>query len=258
MGLTAQNSTLSAVATRLADDRDVSVGSAFPFPGWSLRALAAAAVWIGALAASLTLLDVPVADWVHRAVPVASLMWLFMLMKVPGHFGFTLIVAAALLVGHRARWRAAAFLCLSGIMSGLLYTLAKWFVGRTRPFQGTPPFEWHPFAHGFSGLFVAEYHSFPSGHTCLAFATAAAMSVLLPKWKSFFFLCATVTATERILQNSHYMSDVIAGAGFGILSMMLTWWLCDLVANAATHRAVKQVPVTKPCGRSSSGPFSDT
>jgi membrane-associated phospholipid phosphatase len=211
------------------------------FSAWQFRISVISTIWIAVVLSSCAILDVRVANWVHRTVPQPKLARLFELMKVPGHFGFTLVVAGALWIWHVRRWRAVVFLCLSAVISGILYTAAKWCVGRTRPFQGVPPFEFHPFNQGFYGLFVSEYHSFPSGHTCLAFATAAALTVLLPRWRVLLFLGAIATATERILQNSHYVSDVVAGAGFGVLSTILAWWLCELTVR---HYAMMGIQAT--------------
>ena len=188
--------------------------------------------WMLLLSVSALLLDVRVADVVHREIRVPEMMWLFHIMKAPGHFAFTLLVAAALVVfRHRWQWRAAAYLCLSGIVSGLSCALLKWCVGRTRPFHGVGAFELHPFTHGIAGLFSAENQSFPSGHTCLAFATAAAMSLLVPRWSAAFYAVALVVASERVLQGSHYVGDVVAASGLGILSAMMTWlWMGTWVA----------------------------
>jgi len=158
-----------------------------------------ALAWLLALAISLPL-DSHLAGWLHGVIPVAQWMGVFKVMKSPGHFLFTLAVATALLLWHPWRWRAGALLCVSGIMSGLLCVLAKWGFGRTRPFNGVTPFSLSPFRNGLLGLFHAENLSFPSGHTCLAFATAACCTRLLPRWRWAFFGGACVVGTERILQ----------------------------------------------------------
>ena len=184
-----------------------------------------ALAWLLALAISLPL-DSPLAGWLHGVIPVAQWMGVFKVMKAPGHFLFTVTVATALLLWHPWRWRAGALLCVSGIMSGLLSALAKWGVGRIRPFKGVTPFSLSPFRNGIPGLFHAENLSFPSGHTCLAFATAACCTRLLPRRRWAFFGGACVVGTERILQSSHYLGDVVAAAGLGVFSAHLTWWLC--------------------------------
>ena len=183
-------------------------------------------VWSFALTVAL-MLDAMLAGWLHDAVPVSHWMGVFRVMKAPGHFLFTAVVAIALLLWHPWRGRAAVLLLVSGIMSGLLCALVKWIVGRTRPFKGIPPFRFSPFRDGLLGLFHAENLSFPSGHTCLSFATAACLSRLLPRYRAIFYTGALVVAAERVLQSSHYFADVVAAAGLGVLSVHLTWSLCN-------------------------------
>lgn len=185
---------------------------------------------LAALCAAVAL-DVSVSSWVHAHGLHARLhaAWWAELAKLPGHYGYcTLPVAAVVAFATRQRWRGAALVAASGILSGLLYTLAKWCVGRTRPFSTRgpieTPFTFHPFHQGIAGLWRAENQSFPSGHTCLAFATATALAQLFPKGRSAFFFVASLTAVERVLEGAHYPSDVVAGAIFGITAAWLTDW----------------------------------
>lgn len=74
-------------------------------------------------------------------------------------------------------------------------------------------------------------NSFPSGHTATAFMTAT----LLHKeygWKSPWFsiggyTAAAVTGVSRLLNNKHWMSDVMAGAAIGIGSVHLGYFITD-------------------------------
>jgi len=171
-----------------------------------------------------TTLDVPVSTWAHdhhldRTLKAA---WWSKVVKAPGHFGLT-VALAAVVVALTKRWQPAAALLLAGITSGLLYTIAKWVVGRTRPFKGVPPFEFHSFAKGIAGLWRAENMAFPSGHACLAFATAAGMTLIYPRLGWLFYLLATATGVERILEGAHYPSDVAAALVLGVLSAIAAW-----------------------------------
>ena len=89
----------------------------------------------------------------------------------------------------------------------------KYAVNRTRPYGGD--------------------HSFPSGHTATSFMTAT----MLHKeygWKNPWFsiggyTVAAVTGVSRIMNNAHWMSDVVTGAAIGIGSVHLGYYLTDLI-----------------------------
>jgi hypothetical protein len=71
--------------------------------------------------------------------------------------------------------------------------------------------------------------SFPSGHTAMAFASAQFM---FREYKDTNFWLgvsgysfAVFTGVYRMLNNKHWFGDVVGGAGFGILSTELAYWL---------------------------------
>jgi len=181
--------------------------------------------WLAAIVCS-AFLDRPVAQWVHEHSPYTAHRLLFTILKLPGHaVFFTLPVAGLILVFHREHWRACALVLLSAAVGGLFYTVVKWTAGRSRPFKGVAPFDpfaLHPFARGLRGLIHAEANlAFPSGHATLAFATAAALAHLLPRFRWAFYVIAGLAAVERVLEGAHYPSDVLAGAALGVLSAHL-------------------------------------
>jgi hypothetical protein len=76
-------------------------------------------------------------------------------------------------------------------------------------------------------------HSFPSGHTATAFMTATMLSKEYghkSPWISIgAYTTATATGLMRMANNKHWLSDVLTGAGIGILSTEMGYWLADLV-----------------------------
>ncbi len=70
-------------------------------------------------------------------------------------------------------------------------------------------------------------NSFPSGHTAQVFVAATFMHKEFGKksiWYSIgAYTCATVVGTMRVLNNRHWASDVLVGAGIGILSTNLVY-----------------------------------
>jgi len=69
----------------------------------------------------------------------------------------------------------------------------------------------------------SNFYSFPSGHTAQAFVSAAFMSKELGQKSIWFsigaYTIASVTGFLRIANNKHYISDVLFGAGLGILTV---------------------------------------
>jgi len=177
------------------------------------------AIWIAALALSFSL-DRRVATWVRDAVPVNKndrhTHCILEVLKAPGWFPFTVGVAVLLAIFHHRHLQAALALLLSGMTVGAVYQVMKWIAGRHRPVKGIDPSGFHPFPHGVVGLWREQALSFPSGHASLSFASAMCLTMLLPRFSWLFFAIAGVTAAERVMENAHYLSDVLAGAGLGI------------------------------------------
>lgn len=75
----------------------------------------------------------------------------------------------------------------------------------------------------------SNYYSFPSGHTASAFAAAEFMrqeyKEVSPWYAYAGYAMATATGALRLYNNKHWLSDVIAGAGFGILSTKAAYWM---------------------------------
>ena len=187
------------------------------------RIVIVSGLWLAAMALGLWL-DAPVARWAHRAAIDRDHPGNHVL-KMAGDWRFTLAVALALLVWHRDSWRAAGLLALSAAFGGGLYSLCKWTAGRQRPLVTIDPLAFSPFRNGWAGLFDEPNLSFPSGHTCLAFATAAVLAICIPRGRYAFYALAAVVGAERVAENAHYLTDVIAGAGVGTLSAYLCYWV---------------------------------
>ena len=75
--------------------------------------------------------------------------------------------------------------------------------------------------------------SFPSGHTATAFMCATMLHKEyghISPWISIGgYTVATATGVSRILNNKHWISDVMVGAGIGILSTEMGYFLTDLI-----------------------------
>lgn len=76
-------------------------------------------------------------------------------------------------------------------------------------------------------------NSFPSGHTATVFMTATMLHKEYghrsPWYSIGAYTVATVTGVTRQLNNRHWMSDVMVGAGIGILATEFGYFLADLI-----------------------------
>jgi hypothetical protein len=77
----------------------------------------------------------------------------------------------------------------------------------------------------------SDYHSFPSGHTATAFSGAEFMAQEYRGYTPFLrfsgYAMGTATGILRMYNNKHWLSNVIAGAGIGILSTKTGYWLFE-------------------------------
>lgn len=75
---------------------------------------------------------------------------------------------------------------------------------------------------------LSNHASFPSGHTAQAFAAATFLSEEYRhrlKWMPYAsYGIASSVGILRMANNKHFISDVLVGAGIGILSVKLAYW----------------------------------
>jgi membrane-associated phospholipid phosphatase len=105
-------------------------------------------------------------------------------------------------------WKKWAILEFAGIcLLAALVLLIKFRVRRRRP-EG----EWGRIYR------YTDPHSFPSGHAARAFLIATIATGLGPGWLAVaLWIWAPLVGLARVAMGVHYVSDVIAGALFGIL-----------------------------------------
>lgn len=77
--------------------------------------------------------------------------------------------------------------------------------------------------------------SFPSRHTAFAFFVAMFLPVE-KKWKVLLWIWALLVAFSRLWINEHWFSDVIAGAGIGIV-------LAFLIKNKNLEKKLKEIKI---------------
>lgn len=75
----------------------------------------------------------------------------------------------------------------------------------------------------------SDFNSFPSGHSAKVFMGAELVRIEYGEEHPWFavgaYTLATATGVLRVYNNQHWLTDVIAGAGAGILSARIGYWL---------------------------------
>ena len=146
--------------------------------------------------------------------------------KAESYFLFTPIVMVygLNLIGVEGKNRfidRTALLGLSGGFFGLTDIVTKKLTHRLRP-NGN------------------DYLSFPSGHTGLAFLGAEFLaqeySSKSPVYTVIGYTAAITTGVFRMYNRDHWFSDVVEGAGLGVLSTKAAYLVYPYIRNALTHK----------------------
>ena len=94
----------------------------------------------------------------------------------------------------------------------------------------------------------SDYYSFPSGHTATAFAAAEWLRTEYWQRSPWIgiagYAAAATTGALRVYNNRHWVSDVIAGAGFGFLSTRIAYELNPWVEKHILHEDRKNNTLT--------------
>jgi membrane-associated phospholipid phosphatase len=130
--------------------------------------------------------------------------------------------------GYKGR---AIILTASYILLGVTVNALKYSVKEQRPDGST-------------------FNSFPSGHTATAFMGA---EFLMQEYKNsslwpgiIGYTVAAGTGMYRVLNDRHWVTDVAAGAGIGILSTKVAYWVYPFLNRAFSgkHKKVKSFTYT--------------
>ena len=90
----------------------------------------------------------------------------------------------------------------------------------------------------------SDYKSMPSNHTAIAFASATFLFEEYREESIWYgvagYTVATATGVLRILNNKHWMSDVLVGAGLGILATECVYWVYPLIKDCVSKSSGKK------------------
>lgn len=151
--------------------------------------------------------------------------WLFNRLAVPGAFIASAgLYGGGLLAGDGHVADIGLHMGEALVAASVITYAVKFAAGRARPaLDITDPFD---FELG-RGLHDEEYRAFPSGHTTVAFAAAAAVAQELHwRWSgrhdvlvsALTYGPATLVGLTRMFDNRHWASDVVMGAAVGTLT----------------------------------------
>jgi membrane-associated phospholipid phosphatase len=173
----------------------------------------------------VTLIDVPIARWFAENPLDSEIITLLEFTRVLSHGGgIFFVLLSVLLMAPNRRWFVPRLVALA-MGGGAVATLAKMFVLRPRPnalnLRGGAfdsawlwvfDWEWDHVA-----AFDADTRAFPSGSIATAVALTVGLWFVLPRGRWLFAGMCFGAFLQRLYLGSHFLSDLIGGAAFGLL-----------------------------------------
>ncbi|RMG76845.1 MAG: phosphatase PAP2 family protein [Bacteroidetes bacterium] len=131
---------------------------------------------------------------------------------------FAALVIIAVLLKNKYQ---GLFLAISAILTGITVQLLKKivFTDALRPIMHFEKL------HLVEGVTMNKYHSFPSGHSAVAFVLFTGLLLLTrnKQWKIFFALCAITAAISRVYLSQHFITDIFAGSLIGFVFSVIAY-----------------------------------
>lgn len=171
--------------------------------------------------AFLSSLDGNLLLWIQEHLRSEFFTPLWSFITTSGNGGLIWIAIACFLLAFK-KTRKVGIMSVVALVFSLVFTnlLIKPLVARTRPYDVM------------DGIILLiekpREFSFPSGHTCAAFAAAWVMFRSLPKKFGVpAVIYASLMAFSRLYFGVHYPTDVLAGMIFGILYAQAAMWIIE-------------------------------
>lgn len=107
----------------------------------------------------------------------------------------------------------AGYICVGVGLPGLAANLLKRLIGRGRPavFEQFGAFSFHSVFNDWT------FQSFPSGHATTAIGIAFTVGFLVPRLFGWLLAIGIIVCISRVPVGMHYPSDVLGGAGVGLI-----------------------------------------
>jgi undecaprenyl-diphosphatase len=131
-----------------------------------------------------------------------------------------LLAAAVLAASGDQGLRVLAAGAVAAALANALLVLVKRRVRRPRPCDRATSahFDARPLA-----WFPSDRFSFPSGHALNSFAIGSVIALAFPAAAVPVLAVAASVAASRVVLRLHWLSDVLAGAGVGLLIGSAVW-----------------------------------
>ena len=185
---------------------------------------------LGFAAFAFCFLDHPLSSFIHSYPWVGELHnEIVSVFGALGHGMGVLAIGATIYVLDEANRRSIPRFLICAYLPGFVAGVMKLFVCRIRPREFDFGFSIYDSVLGFFPFYSlsSDFQSFPSGHSATGFGLAVGLSWLYPKGKLLFFAFAALIACQRIVSESHFLSDTICGAMLGILISRLCLYNCS-------------------------------
>ncbi|MFC7537708.1 phosphatase PAP2 family protein [Sphingomonas sp. GCM10030256] len=138
------------------------------------------------------------------------------------------VIAVGLAMRDSRTVQAGTRILASHLLATALRGIVKHLVDRTRPEAAARKGEYEA---GEGKRFESDYNSFPSGHTSGAVAVALAVGRAYPDSAPAALGIAGAAAAAQIGRSKHFVSDVVAGVGIGIVA--------EAIVNGVVARAAR-------------------
>lgn len=164
--------------------------------------------------------DAPLSEWIGALAPDKTIQRRIIKQSYRVFEWYTYLIVAGVLLLQPIRWRLLKGYGIAIGLGAVIIHSLKFCIGRARPQVHEGAFQFEPFALG-------DYtDAFPSGHVGGAVMLSLLVGLYFPPLRWPLLFLSALVATGRIIQERHFVSDTLAGAGIAVLVIYACYqWL---------------------------------